>query len=86
MDVSSQYGTNPFHWYLTNALPTIFLGPLGLVPLLGGMAGPAIWKNRKSPPKIFLASLIWCQFCETLFRPKTFRMNFSPKNFGPTQK
>jgi hypothetical protein len=37
MDVSSQYGTNPFHWYLTNALPTIFLGPLGLVPLLGGM-------------------------------------------------
>ena len=57
MDVSSQYGTNPAHWYLTNALPTILLGPLGLVPLAGGLV--LSWKEEKTHPKILSLALVW---------------------------
>jgi phosphatidylinositol glycan class B len=59
MDVSSQYGINSSHWYLSNALPTIFLGPLGLAPLLIGFVRSWRTSRKRRPPRIFLFALIW---------------------------
>ena len=68
LDVSSQYGVNSFHWYLTNALPTIFLGPLGLVPLICGLL-----KSIKETKNIFLVSLIWSIFVYSCLAHKEHR-------------
>jgi phosphatidylinositol glycan class B len=56
-DVSSQYGINSVHWYFTNALPTIFVGPLGIIPLIGGLI-----ESKNNKPKVFKWALLWSLF------------------------
>lgn len=54
-DVSSQYGTHPIHWYLTNFMPALTL-LVGLYPLALGLA--KMTKVEKHS-KILVISLIW---------------------------
>ena len=72
MDISSQYGVNSVHWYFSNALPTFFLGPLGLVPLLGGLVQSTA-EAKNGPPKIFIFVLIWSLLCYSALAHKEHR-------------
>ena len=72
MDISSQYGVNSVHWYFFNTLPTFFLGPLGLVPLLGGLV-QSIRQVKNGPPKIFVFVLIWLLICYSALAHKEHR-------------
>lgn len=55
-DISLQYGTHPWHWYLTNFLPALTL-VVGFVPLFKGMLRTVKKGNELS--KILLASYLW---------------------------
>ena len=65
--VGDHYGTNPWHWYLSNGLPTLFTG-LGLLPLFYGLflsVGP-----RKT---VLSFSLVWTVFVYSLVSHKEYR-------------
>ena len=69
-NISEQYGTEPWHWYLTNFLPALTL-VFGIYPLLKG-----IHKTFYSPDpvaKVILFSVIWSLFVYSILKHKEHR-------------
>jgi len=69
-NISEQYGTEPWHWYLTNFLPALTL-VFGIYPLLKGIH--KIFHSPDPVAKVILFSVIWSLFVYSILKHKEHR-------------
>jgi len=69
-NISEQYGTEPWHWYLTNFLPALTL-VLGIFPMLKGMY--KTFSSSDSSAKVILLSVLWSLFVYSMLNHKEHR-------------
>jgi len=69
-NISEQYGTEPWHWYLTNFLPAFTL-VFGIYPLLKGINMTI--HSYDTIAKLILFSVIWSLFVYSMLKHKEHR-------------
>jgi phosphatidylinositol glycan class B len=72
-NISEQYGIEPWHWYLTNFLPSLTLG-IGIYPVIKGMYKTFASSSGDSlMPKVTLVSALWTLFVYSSLKHKEHR-------------
>lgn len=72
-NISEQYGIEPWHWYLTNFLPSLTLG-IGIYPVIKGMYKTFASSSGNSlMPKVTLVSALWTLFVYSSLKHKEHR-------------